>query len=61
MPTRRSRKRVKRAAILTVFRADEMTPRGRREVATWLRARAACLIANGKNYTKRFTARYLYE
>lgn len=50
----------KSAAVLTVRMADEMTPKGRREVAAWLRRQAAMLVKEGPNYAKRYTGRYLY-
>lgn len=50
----------KSAAVVTVFRADEMTPRGRRQIAAWMRRQASMLEKEGKNYAKRFTGRYLY-
>jgi hypothetical protein len=50
----------KSAAVVTVFRADEMTSRGRKQVAAWLRQQASMLEKEGKNYAKRFTGRYLY-
>lgn len=50
----------KSAAVVTVFRADEMTSKGRKQVAAWLRQQASMLEKEGKNYAKRFTGRYLY-
>lgn len=51
----------KRAAILTVFEAPDMTKRGRRQIATWLRKQAEFLEREGQHYAKRFTARYIYS
>lgn len=49
------------AAIVTIRRAADMTPAGRRAVAAWLRAQAGGLIKHGKEYDVRFTGRYLYR
>jgi hypothetical protein len=54
------KKKAKSAAIVTIRRAGEMTPKGRREVAQWLRRTARLLTLEGKNLSSRFTARYLY-
>lgn len=50
----------KSAAVLTIFRADEMTDEGRRDIARWLRRHANLLVKEGDNYSTRFTGRYLY-
>lgn len=49
------------AAILTIKEPAEMTPKGRKAIAEWLRQQAKDLIKYGDNYAKRFTARYLYK
>jgi hypothetical protein len=54
------KKKEKSAAIVTIKEADRMTPAGRRRVAKWLRAQADMLVKEGKNYSPRFTGRYLY-
>ena len=51
----------KSAAVLTIKDAPRMSPKGRREVAAWLRRHADMLVEEGKNYSKRFTGRYLYR
>ena len=52
----------KSAAILTIFAAPDMTQRGRKQIAAWLRRQADTLLKEGKNYTpNRYTARYLYR
>jgi hypothetical protein len=51
----------KSAAIITVKDAPEMTKRGRRQVASWMRKQADFLEFEGKAFSKRFTARYLYR
>lgn len=51
----------KSAAVLTIKDADQMTDKGRREIATWLRKQANSLVQHGENYADRFRARYLYE
>lgn len=46
-------------ASLQVLRPGDMTPKGRREIALWLRRQAADLVKHGKDYsTARFRARY---
>lgn len=46
------------AAVLTIFRAPEMTARDRKNIAKWIRGKADLLEAEGKNLApKRFTAR----
>jgi hypothetical protein len=54
-------KRQKSAAIVTIFRPADMTPAGRRRIATWLRRQAGFLQTHGKRMATRFTARYLYK
>ena len=54
-------KRDKSAAILTIKRAPDMSPSGRRAIAKWLKSCAALLLKEGKNLGPRFTARYLYR
>jgi len=48
------------AAIITIHRAGEMTKRGRRDIAAWLRRHAAHLERHGGKYSRRFTGRFLY-
>lgn len=50
----------KSAAILTIHRASNMTPKGRMAIAGWLRHQAKLLIRYGSQYSRRFTGRYLY-
>jgi hypothetical protein len=47
-------------AKLTIRRACDMTPAGRKEVAAWLRRQAAQLIKEGPKYANRFTGHYMY-
>ena len=50
------------AAIITIKQPGKMTPKGRRDIAAWLRRHAEMLVKEGKNYTEgRFTGRYLYK
>ena len=50
------------AAVVTVYRPDRMTKRGRKQIASWLRKQARHFVARGELYTKgRFTALYLFE
>jgi hypothetical protein len=51
----------KSAAIITIKDAPEMTKRGRRQVASWMRKQADFLEFEGKALSNRFTARYLYR
>lgn len=46
-------------ATLTIHRASDMSPQGRKDIAAWLRECAKSLIKDGKNYSKKFTAKYL--
>jgi hypothetical protein len=50
----------KSAAILTIKDAPNMSEKGKKEVAEWLKRQAKMLIKEGDNYAKNFTARYLY-
>ena len=55
-------KKDKSAAVVTIHGAPRMTPKGRKEIAAWLRRQADSLVKHGKDYTEtRFTARYLYR
>lgn len=51
---------LKTAAIVTIHDASKMTPRGRREIAKWLRSRAALLEKEHAHLASRFTSRYYY-
>jgi hypothetical protein len=53
--------KVETAAVVTINEAWDMTPRGRKDVADWLRRTAADLVKHGSEYGKRFTARYRYD
>jgi len=53
-------KKFKCAATVTIHGAGSMTPAGRREIAAWLRSHAQFITKEGKNYSKRFTGRYLH-
>ena len=62
MNTKRKYKKEKSAAILSVFKAPEMTKKGRKDIAAWLRRQATNLLRYGDKYSEtRFTARYLYR
>lgn len=50
----------KAAAILTVHRAPDMTKKGRRDIANWLRNCADSLEVYGELYDKKFVARWCY-
>ena len=51
----------KAAAVVTILRAADMTPSGRKRIADWLRAQARFLTKSGPKFSARFTARYLYR
>lgn len=48
------------AATLTIHKAGDMTKRGRRRIAQWLRAQADLIEEQGSEYAPRFRARYMY-
>ena len=49
-------------AVVTIKGPGNMTPKGRRQIAAWLRNVADGLVRDGRNYTfGRFRARYLYR
>jgi len=48
------------AAILTVHNAVDMTKRGRKQIADWLRRQAKDLVEYGDVYNKRCICRYQY-
>jgi hypothetical protein len=51
----------KSAATLVIHRASEMTPKGRENIAKWLRKQGAALINDGHLYSKITTIKYLYK
>lgn len=46
-------------ASLVIRGAGDMTPKGRRLIADWLRMHADDLIRDGANYSRRFRGRYI--
>jgi hypothetical protein len=50
----------KTAAVVTIHRAGEMSPRGRRRIAAWLRRQAGFLEKYPNELSSRYTARYIY-
>lgn len=56
-----AKKAVQSATILTIIDAANMTLRGRRAIADWLRRQAVALVKDGHLYSKRMIARYLYS
>ena len=52
---------MKSAAKLTIFYAADMTKKGRRDVVKWLRRQAKFLEKHNKEFSWRYTARYLYK
>ena len=53
--------KTKAAAILTIHRAAEMTPSGRRAILKWLEKQADFFRQYHKKLSPRFRARYLYK
>ncbi len=49
------------AAKVTIHRGSEMTKRGRRQIANWLRRQAAFLESHGDEMANRFTASWRYN
>lgn len=58
---KRAKEKQRAAATLHVVDAAGMSPKGRGEIAAWLRKQADALQAQGDNYAARFRARYLYR
>jgi hypothetical protein len=50
--------RLEVVATVTIVRPADMTPLGRKQIAQWLRGRAALLIKHGDLMAPKFTARY---
>ncbi len=50
----------KSAAVLTIFKANEMNKKGRKAIAEWLRNHAEWLEEYGEEYSPLFRGRYLY-
>jgi hypothetical protein len=53
--------KTKSAAIVKIKRAAHMSPKGRKDIARWLRRQAAFLEGHAKELSDRFTARYIYR
>jgi hypothetical protein len=53
----------KSAAVLTVHRISDMTPKGRRSVIAWLKQQVSNIEKYHKDpgFASRYTARYLYR
>lgn len=56
-----SEKKEKAAAILTIRDASKMTPKGRKEIARWIRRQTKFFLKNPNQLASRFTARYICE
>lgn len=54
-------KKEKAAAIVTIRRAKDMSPRGRKDIAAWLQMHAKHILKHGDNYSPRFTGRFIYN
>lgn len=50
----------KTAATINIINPSDMTAKGRKEIAAWLKRQAQHLEKHGDQYAKRFRARYLY-
>ena len=48
------------AAKVVIHRGGEMTKRGRKQIANWLRRQAAFLESHGDQMANRFTASWRY-
>jgi hypothetical protein len=56
------KKRLERsAAILTILDGANMTPKGKCDIARWLRRQARFLTMHGYEMSNRYTARYIYS
>ena len=51
----------KAIAVFKIKDAGKMTPKGREDIAEWMRKQADELIMDGENYSKHFIARYLID
>ena len=49
------------AARLVIRHAADMTPKGRKQIAEWLREHAKMLIKDGPEYSSQFVGRYWYK
>ena len=49
------------AARFTVRRASEMTPKGRKQIAKWLRDEAVKLDRDGADYSATFVSRFWFK
>jgi hypothetical protein len=45
-------------ARLVIYDAAKMTDRGRKQIANWLKAQANALLAEGEDYSPRYTAKW---
>jgi len=55
------KKQWKSAAVLTLVDPGDMSLKGRKAIAEWLRQQAKDLVRIGDQYGKTLRARYLYE
>jgi len=51
----------KSAAVLTIKNAGNMSKKGKKNIADWLRKQAKALIKDGHLYSKKIIIRYLYK
>jgi hypothetical protein len=52
---------MKSAAELLIKNAMDMTPKGRKDIAKWLRKCATGIVKDGHLYAERITFKYLYK
>lgn len=52
---------MKSAAIITIKDAANMSPKGRKAIAAWMRRQAEFLEKHAKELSPTFRARYLYK
>ena len=58
-----TKRKPKAAAVLTLHRISDMTPKGRRDIIRWLQKQIGHIRKYHKNpgFAARFTSRYLYR
>jgi hypothetical protein len=62
--TKKTKSEDKVAATVTIYRASDMTKKGRKSIAAWIRRQARyleCLGGLRRDYAKTYRARCLYK
>jgi hypothetical protein len=54
----KAKKQERLVAVLTIYGAAEMSTRARNQLSRWIMRQGCDLVYEGKNYSKRFRARY---